>query len=99
MVPISTFLKVDCDLFVALLPAFCTCGVLFWKTISVITASMLNNGIANAEIPNDIVEISNGLPYRDFVTVGVLLDKINLKNNEKLYTKVKFCDIIEKTEK
>ena len=38
------------------------------------------------DVPDDIEKISNGLPYRDFVTVGVLLDKINLKNNTKIKT-------------
>ena len=44
----------------------------------------LVNGMAN--VSDDIMKISNGLPYRDFVTVGVLLDKINLKNNTKIKT-------------
>lgn len=36
---------------------------------------------ANDEsVPNEVYNISQGLVYRDFVTVGLLLDKINLKN-------------------
>lgn len=31
-------------------------------------------------------EIASGLPYRDFMTVGVLVDKLNLENNTKLQT-------------
>lgn len=32
------------------------------------------------EVPKDIFDISQGLVYRDFVTVGILLNDINLKN-------------------
>ena len=37
-------------------------------------------------VPNDIADIAKGLPYRDFVTVGVLVKKLNLKNTTKLKT-------------
>lgn len=37
-------------------------------------------------VPADIAAIAAGLPYRDFVTVGLLLDRINLKNETKLKT-------------
>ena len=37
-------------------------------------------------VPEDIQRIANGLPYRDFVTVGLLLDKLNLKNRTKIKT-------------
>ncbi len=33
-----------------------------------------------SEVPEDIYEISKGLVYRDFITVGILLNDINLKN-------------------
>ena len=32
------------------------------------------------EVPNKILDIAKGLPYRDFLTVGVLVKKLNLKN-------------------
>lgn len=32
------------------------------------------------KVPIDISKIANGLPYRDFVTVGLLVKKLNLKN-------------------
>ena len=32
------------------------------------------------DVPNNIAAIAKGLPYRDFVTVGLLVDKLNLKN-------------------
>lgn len=34
----------------------------------------------DSNVPNDVFKISQGLVFRDFITVGVLLDKINLKN-------------------
>ena len=38
------------------------------------------------DLPEEIAGIAKGLPYRDFVTVGLLLKKINLKNKTKLKT-------------
>lgn len=38
------------------------------------------------DVPSNINEIAEGLPYRDFVTVGVLVDKLNLKNLTKFKT-------------
>lgn len=37
-------------------------------------------------IPSKIERIAGGLPYRDFVTVGLLLKKLNLKNQTKIKT-------------
>ena len=37
-------------------------------------------------VPADIRRIGGGLPYRDFVTVGVLVKKLNLKNKTKIKT-------------
>ena len=37
-------------------------------------------------VPERVSEIANGLPYRDFVTVGLLLDNLNLKNKTKIKT-------------
>lgn len=34
-------------------------------------------------VPKEIKKISNNLPYRDFVTVGVLIPKLDLLNNKK----------------
>lgn len=36
--------------------------------------------------PQEVHRIANGLPYRDFVTVGVLIDKLNLKNETAIKT-------------
>lgn len=38
------------------------------------------------DVPDDVAEIAAGLPYRDFVTVGLLLKKLNLQNKTKLKT-------------
>lgn len=40
----------------------------------------------NDKIPNDITRIANGLPYRDFVTVGLLVNKLKLKNETNIKT-------------
>ena len=37
-------------------------------------------------VPEDIAAIAEGLPYRDFVTVGLLVDKLNLVNTTDLKT-------------
>lgn len=37
-------------------------------------------------VPEDVHRIANGLPYRDFVTVGILTDKLNLKNETAIKT-------------
>lgn len=37
-------------------------------------------------VPDNIKEIASGLPYRDFVTIGLLVDKLNMKNLTKIKT-------------
>ncbi len=39
-----------------------------------------------APVPEEISRISQGLPYRDFVTVGVLVKSLSLKNRTKIKT-------------
>ena len=41
---------------------------------------------ASASVPAEISRIANGLPYRDFVTVGLLVDRLALKNGTKIKT-------------
>ena len=41
---------------------------------------------ALGDTPDRIQEITAGLPYRDFVTVGLLVDKLALKNQTKIPT-------------
>ena len=38
------------------------------------------------DVPNKFLKIAKGLPYRDYMTVGVLIDKLNLKNETKIKT-------------
>lgn len=38
------------------------------------------------QVPNEISNIAKGLPFRDFQTVGVLVDKLNLENKTKIKT-------------
>ncbi|WP_167958656.1 NAD(P)/FAD-dependent oxidoreductase [Anaerosporobacter faecicola] len=38
------------------------------------------------DVPEKIQKIAAGLPYRDFVTVGLLIKKLNLKNETKVKT-------------
>lgn len=37
-------------------------------------------------VPEDISYVASNLPYRDFITVGVLVDRLNLKNNTRMKT-------------
>lgn len=46
----------------------------------------LVNGFKGDKTPDDIARIANGLPYRDFITVGLLVNKLNLKNKTKIKT-------------
>lgn len=38
------------------------------------------------EIPDDVKRIAENLPYRDFITVGLLLKKLKIKNKTKIIT-------------
>lgn len=40
----------------------------------------------DGKIPREVKRIAEGLPYRDFVTVGLLVKKLNLKNTTKMKT-------------
>lgn len=39
-----------------------------------------------ANVPENVAEVANGLEYRDFITVGLLLDKLKIKNTSKIKT-------------
>ena len=43
-------------------------------------------GFSGDAVSEDIHKIAEGLPYRDFVTIGLLVDKIQLKNKTKIKT-------------
>ena len=53
--------------------------------ISSMALKDLGEGI-EGDIPKEILEIAKGLPYRDFVTVGLLVNKLNLKNETNIKT-------------
>lgn len=38
------------------------------------------------DVPESVRRVSEGLPYRDFVTVGVLVERLNLKNETNIRT-------------
>ena len=38
------------------------------------------------DVPEEYKEIANGLPYRDYMTVGVLIKNLNLRNETKIRT-------------
>lgn len=40
----------------------------------------------NKKIPNEIIRIASNLPFRDFVTVGLLVDKLKIKNETNIKT-------------
>ncbi len=46
----------------------------------------LVDGFVGENIPQKIKDIAIGLPYRDFITVGLLVKKINLKNETTIRT-------------
>ena len=41
---------------------------------------------AMADMPQDVRDVATALPYRDFMTVGLLVDKLKIKNETKLKT-------------
>jgi len=43
-------------------------------------------GAISAQIPSDVKKVSDGLRYRDFITVGLLLKNIKIKNRTKFET-------------
>ena len=38
------------------------------------------------DVPEDVLRVAEGLPYRDYITLGVLVTKMKLKNETKLTT-------------
>ena len=54
--------------------------------LSSMPLSELVTGIKGDAVPKEVFATASGLPYRDFVTVGLLVDKLNLKNKTKFKT-------------
>ena len=46
----------------------------------------LFESLKNIEIPKSIYDSAINLPYREFMSVGLVVDKFNLKNNSKIKT-------------
>lgn len=54
--------------------------------VSTMPMNDLVNGFSGINVPEDIKRIATGLPFRDFITVGLLVDKLNLKNKTSIKT-------------
>ena len=56
----------------------------------IVVSSMPMNDLVSSfygiEVPKNIYDIAKGLPFVDFMTVGVLVDKLNLKNETNIKT-------------
>lgn len=59
-----------------------TCDYLF----STMPIKDLIAAIRGIEIPDEVKEIASKLPYRDFITVGLLVKKMKIKNTTKIPT-------------
>lgn len=46
----------------------------------------LVEAIRGIDVPDDVRSIAQNLPYRDFITVGLLVNKLKIKNQTKLRT-------------
>ena len=55
------------------------------EKVDILISSMPIKDLVNSmnNVNKNIISISNDLPYRDFITIGVLIDKINLQNKNK----------------
>ena len=42
--------------------------------------------VKGVDIPLEVAEVASGLPYRDFITVGVLVNKLKITNGTKIKT-------------
>lgn len=62
--------------------------------ISSMPVSELVASIEGDEVPDEVKKIASALPYRDFITVGLLVDRLAIKNRTKLRT---FADRIPDT--
>ena len=47
---------------------------------------LINSLHGDKNVNKNIIRIANGLPYRDFITVGCLVDKLNLENKTNIKT-------------
>lgn len=42
--------------------------------------------VKGVDTPSEVAEVASGLPYRDFITVGVLVNKLKITNGTKIKT-------------
>ena len=56
------------------------CGEEEFSADEFISSMPIKNLVNGMSAPDDIKRIANGLPYRDFVTVGLLIKELKLKN-------------------
>jgi len=49
----------------------------------------LIESINGVDVPNKVKEVAKGLPFRDFITVGILANKLKIKNETNVKTKNK----------
>lgn len=54
--------------------------------ISSMPVKELVDGITGNEVPRAVLDVAQGLPYRDFVTVGLLVNRLELENRTKIKT-------------
>lgn len=54
--------------------------------ISSMPVKDLAEAIGSEHVPSDAYRVAEELPYRDFITVGLLLDKLKVKNKTKMKT-------------
>lgn len=54
--------------------------------ISSMPVKDLVEGIKGQEVPNKYLKIATGLPYRDFITVGLLVKKLEIQNKTQIKT-------------
>ena len=63
-------------------------GKEYTEKLDILVSSMPVKDLINSmpKVPNDVVNIANNLPYRDFITVGILVDKLSIKNETNIKT-------------
>lgn len=54
--------------------------------ISSMPVKDLVEGFYGQDVPKEMLKIAKGLPYRDFITVGLLVKKLKLENKTKIKT-------------
>ena len=57
----------------------------------VIRKLVIAESFEGEEVPQEIYDIATNLPYRDFITVGLLLDKLLIQNKTKFNENIFDC--------